>query len=336
MNYFGRTPENDNITVTPVLLQKGSSKLALYGLSNVRDERLFRTFRDGKVKFLRPEVQQNEWFNLMCVHQNHHAHTDSGYLPENFLQEFLDVVIWGHEHECLIDPRVNPEMGFSVIQPGSSIATSLCEGEAVPKHVAILSITGREFKVEPIRLKTVRPFVIREIALRDERALKNVNKKPNNRTKVTEHLISIVEELITEAQEQWLAAQEDGTDISECPLPLIRLRVEYSAPEGAFETENPQRFSNRFIGRVANTADVVNFHRKKVTTRRTKTGETIDPSNAAVLAEYGDNLENIKVENLVQEFLDKAALEILPGNGLGDAVGLFVEKDDRHLSLIHI
>ena len=73
LNYFGRAPENDNITVTPVLLQKGSTKLALYGLSNVRDERLFRTFRDGKVKFLRPDVQQKEWFNLICVHQNQYV-----------------------------------------------------------------------------------------------------------------------------------------------------------------------------------------------------------------------------------------------------------------------
>lgn len=70
LNYFGRTPENDNIVVNPVLLQKGRTKLAMYGMSNVRDERLFRTFRDGHVKFLRPNVQTDEWFNLMVVHQN--------------------------------------------------------------------------------------------------------------------------------------------------------------------------------------------------------------------------------------------------------------------------
>lgn len=73
LNYFGRAPESDNITITPVLLQKGFTKLALYGLSNVRDERLNRTFRDGKVRFMRPEVQQKEWFNLMCVHQNQYV-----------------------------------------------------------------------------------------------------------------------------------------------------------------------------------------------------------------------------------------------------------------------
>ena len=57
----------------------------------------------------------------------------TAYLPENFLHSFFDMVIWGHEHECLIDPVYNAEQGFYVVQPGSSVATSLCEGEAVPK-----------------------------------------------------------------------------------------------------------------------------------------------------------------------------------------------------------
>lgn len=70
INYYGRTPESDNINVKPVLLQKGRTKLALYGLSNVRDERLNRTFRDGKVKFFQPSLQKDNWFNLLSVHQN--------------------------------------------------------------------------------------------------------------------------------------------------------------------------------------------------------------------------------------------------------------------------
>lgn len=39
-------------------------------MSNVRDERLFRTFRDGNVKFFQPSTQKGGWFNLMSVHQN--------------------------------------------------------------------------------------------------------------------------------------------------------------------------------------------------------------------------------------------------------------------------
>ena len=73
VNYYGRTPESDNIQIKPVLLQKGNTKLALYGMSNVRDERLFRTFRDGKVKFYQPGTQKQDWFNLMSVHQNQYV-----------------------------------------------------------------------------------------------------------------------------------------------------------------------------------------------------------------------------------------------------------------------
>lgn len=74
INHFGQVLESDNITVSPILLKKGNTKLALYGLANVRDERLFRTFREGQVKFLRPEGAQEEWFNLMAVHQNQYEH----------------------------------------------------------------------------------------------------------------------------------------------------------------------------------------------------------------------------------------------------------------------
>lgn len=331
LNYYGRTPESDNIEIKPVLLQKGRTKLALYGMSNVRDERLFRTFRDGKVKFFQPSVQKDDWFNLMSVHQNHHAYTETGYLPENFLPGFMDLVIWGHEHECLIDPHLNPETKFHVMQPGSSVATSLVPGEAVAKQVSIVSVTGREFTSEPIRLKTVRPFVMREIVLSEEKGAQKLARKDNNRTEVTRFLMSIVEELIEEANSQWreMHGQPDDEDEEslEIPLPLVRLRVETSTPEGGvYECENPQRFSNRFVGKVANVNDVVQFHRKKKTATSRKTDAHIDEAAISHLAA----LDTVKVEQLVKEFLASQSLSILPQNSFGDAVAQFIDKDDKH------
>ncbi|KAK2735615.1 meiotic recombination [Onygenales sp. PD_40] len=330
VNYYGRTPESDNIQVKPVLLQKGRTKLALYGMSNVRDERLFRTFRDGKVKFFQPSLQKSDWFNLLSVHQNHHAHTETGYLPENFLPDFVDLVIWGHEHECLIDPRLNPETNFHVMQPGSSVATSLVPGEAVPKQVAILSITGREFKTEPIRLKSVRPFVMREIILHEEKEAQRLAKKENNRTELTRFLMGVVEELIEEAKQDWLEAQDNEDDEElEVPLPLVRLRVEVSTPGGgSFDCENPQRFSNRFVGKVANVNDVVQFYRKKKAVTALRRGETDAPDEAAI--SHLSALDTVKVEKLVREFLMAQSLTILPQNSFGDAVSQFVDKDDKH------
>lgn len=269
VNYFGRVPEMDNIQVKPVLLQKGRTKLSLFGLSNVRDERIFRTFRDHHVTFFRPTTQAGDFFNLLTVHQNHHAHTATSYLPENVLPDWMDLVVWGHEHECRIEPIKNPQTGFHVLQPGSSVATSLIPAESVKKQVAILSITGKEFKCEPIPLKTVRPLVTKEIVLQQLSQFKKLQNVRDNREQVTRELVKVVDEMIEEANNEWLEVQdtpEDQIDEEDRPLPLVRLKVEYSAAEGGnFDVENPQRFSNRFVGKVANVNDVVSFYRKKAT-----------------------------------------------------------------------
>ncbi|KAJ8603185.1 hypothetical protein MRB53_042238 [Persea americana] len=272
--------------------------------------------------------------------RSRNAYTETNYLPENYLPEFMDLVVWGHEHECLIEPRYNAEMQFHVMQPGSSVATSLAPGEAVSKHVAIVSIEGKKFRSEKIPLKTVRPFVMKEINLIEERGMKELAKKENNRTQITRHLEGIVKTLIEEAREQWKAAQGSGEDgdaeepsSDQIPLPLIRLRVDYTAPEGSrFDCENPQRFSNRFVGKVANVNDVVQFHRKKAGARRNQVDAEVPEQ--AVLAQL--TLDNVKVEKLVREFLEAQALTILPQNSFGDAVSQFVDKDDKHAMEIFV
>lgn len=347
INYYGRTPESDNINVKPVLLQKGRTKLALYGLSNVRDERMYRTFRDGKVKFFQPDIQTEDWFNLICVHQNHHAHTETSYLPENFLPEFLDLVIWGHEHECDIQPHYNPEMNFRVMQPGSSVATSLIAAEAAPKHVAIISITGREFKSEPIRLKTVRPFIYKDLILADQKEAVKIAKKESHRTELTRFLMHVVDGLIDQAKKEWQEAQneqpveefDDNSQPNECPLPLIRLRVEITPPEGVgrFDCENPQRFSNRFVEKVANTSDVIQFYtKKKASSTRQGKGLAVGPDAEIMSRFQGQEAAAIRVEQLVREFLAAQSLTILPQNYFGDAVSQFIDKDDRHAMEIFV
>ncbi|OAQ96287.1 hypothetical protein LLEC1_04849 [Akanthomyces lecanii] len=326
LNYYGRVAEADNIEARPILLQKGETKLALFGLSNVRDERMFRTFRDHKVKWFKPSAETGDWFNLLAVHQNHHAHTATSYLPENVLPDWMNLIVWGHEHECLINPTQNPETGFHVMQPGSSVATSLVPGEAVQKHVAIVSVTGKDFKMEKIPLKTVRPFVTREIILNQDKRFKGLDKKKDNRQEVTRRLMEVVEEMIEEANTEWEAIQTDQEALEERPLPLIRLKVEYTAPEGGlFECENPQRFSNRFVGKVANTNDVVYFYRKKTAQRKA----TAD-APAEVMDTLGDDGDMVKVDSLVQDFLSAQSLKVLPQGPFSEAVNQFVAKDDKH------
>lgn len=201
-------------------------------------------------------------------------------------------------------------------------------GEAVPKHVAILTITGRDFKVEPIRLKSVRPFAMKEIVLSEEKEIKNLARKENHRAELTRHLTAIVDELIEQAKDEWREVQEDEDPDEVVPKPLIRLRVEYSAPGGgSFDCENPQRFSNRFVEKVANVNDVIQFYRKKASASR-KTATGADMPEESVLAQL--TVDSVRIDKLVREYLEAQNLTILPQNSFGDAVSQFVDKDDKH------
>ena len=86
-----------------------------------------------------PAEEPGSWCNILVLHQNRAKHGPTNYIPEHFLPDFFHLVVWGHEHECRIEPE-KMDMDFFVTQPGSPCATSLCEGEAKQKKVGILSI----------------------------------------------------------------------------------------------------------------------------------------------------------------------------------------------------
>lgn len=56
---------------------------------------------------------------------------------------------------------------FEVLQPGSSVATALSEGEAKPKHVFLLEVSGNDYRVQAMPLTRVRPFLHEAVCLRD-------------------------------------------------------------------------------------------------------------------------------------------------------------------------
>lgn len=52
----------------------------------------------------------------------------------------VDLVIWGHEHDCRIVPEPVAGKRYFISQPGSSVATSLAEGESIEKRVSDLHL----------------------------------------------------------------------------------------------------------------------------------------------------------------------------------------------------
>lgn len=188
LNYFGRQDAVDNVQISPILLQKGGTKVALYGMGSMRDERLNRMWQGKKVRFLRPEQDISgdnrggrggndddddedddggrDWFNIFTLHQNRDLGRGSkNCVHESMIPEWMDLVVWGHEHECNIEPSESLVGTFRVTQPGSSVATSLTAGEARRKQVGVLDIRGQQFRLLPVPLSSVRAFAVGDVNL---------------------------------------------------------------------------------------------------------------------------------------------------------------------------
>lgn len=314
INYFGQIPRLDKITVTPLVFQKGTTKLALYGINNMRDERLQRIMRNGDVTFQKPK-SDSDFFNLLCVHQNHFRHSMTSYVPEDFFPSFLDFVLWGHEHECIPFPQYNPTTGFDTLQPGSSVATSLSEGETAQKHVFLLDIKDKEYSLTPVPLQTVRPFLIRDVSLKHEGFVEG----PASKADILSFLNQQVEELIAEA----VSHIENPTPEGNSVLPLIRLRVDHT---GNYEVENSRRFSNRFVGKIANVNDILLYHKKKanllpaVENKVIIDQKTRDPVTL-----------NTSIQKILREYLGDSNLNLVPEAGMFDVTKKFIEQDDKQL-----
>lgn len=50
------------------------------------------------------------------------------------------------------------DKSFSLIQPGSSVATALSEGESKKKHVVLFEINRERYRTVNFPLESVRPF----------------------------------------------------------------------------------------------------------------------------------------------------------------------------------
>lgn len=314
VNYFGKAniqygndgDPHGEVKVSPILIRKGDTKLALYGLGNIRDERMCRLLnRPRGVQWARPMEYEDEWINVFVLHQNRVAHLQGAknIVKESHLPRWLHMVIWGHEHECIVSPWRSHISGgaFSVLQPGSSVATALSEGESKKKHVFMLEMKGGKWRTVKIPLETVRPFLFDSVVLANQ---KTVNR--GNPDTVMDFLTTKVEQMVERAN-------LDRTDRSP-DLPLIRLRVDYTG----FSTVNPQLFAQKFVNRVANAQDILMW--QKSAQRKDKSGRAL-PEVMVSAAET--RLESLIKRNLPEE------LRLLSEAELSGALEEYVQKEEK-------
>ncbi|KAG2949084.1 Double-strand break repair protein [Phytophthora cactorum] len=347
VNYFGKSEKVDAVEVFPVLITKGNTRVAIYGLGNMRDERLNRMFAQGKVAFRRPAEHAEDWFSIFVVHQNRDdkGRGNKNCVPESVIPDFIDLVVWGHEHECQIDVQESLKGDFFITQPGSSVATSLVEGEAKPKQVAVAEINGQSFRMTNFDLHTVRPFKMGEVILSEIEELEPND--PDVTERIGEYLEGRVIELLNEAefeqqerlreralereqrqQESPFPLPEVGNGEEDKELVLIRLRVEHTG----FPVLVNQRFGAKFVGKVANPNDILLFYRRKK--------DRINASDKKASMELEKSLSGrpvrptplaaVTIEDILSEQLcaPERKLVLLPEAQLGIALEKFTLKNN--------
>lgn len=176
MNYFGKHAQVDALAVRPVVLRKGRTVAALYGLGNVRDERLYRAFVEKRVAMMQPVLDGGVSCSLAAIRiarstRSPHRRAGRGAVqrvdaaPESRPAQRQGLRVGAHAArvpqlchmgsrtrstcpfarqmarfsafcfaQCMPSPQAVAGRDFYVAQPGSSVATSLVEGEPIDRR----------------------------------------------------------------------------------------------------------------------------------------------------------------------------------------------------------
>nr|WPK49580.1 MRE11 [Paramacrobiotus areolatus] len=238
-----------------------------------------------KVKVKPPPGGPEKWFNVFVLHQNRPAvRGGTNYIPETFLEDWIDLVIWGHEHDPIHIPEKSKYRGFEVLQPGSTVATSMSDGEKKQKYCYHLEVCGGKYRTDPHPLKTVRPFVIEEIDL------KTAGFKKDDITIGT--IRKDIEKYLSKRMERIIRQVEVNRGDRQPKEPLVRLRVDY----GNIEPLNPILFGQKFVGRVANPKDIILPLKQPAVTRKDQHSQGKVPYKPLIV------LDTTTIEDLVENY----------------------------------
>lgn len=385
VTYFGCNLSGNEFDMAPILLQKGCTSLALYGQGNVRDGVLSDAWAEGRLRWHRAEqptisgeiayrvdlkeentnpettsLIDTAWLNLFVLHQTRRVADSAQGVPDALLPIWMDYVVWGHEHES------KPELSSSrppVVQPGSTVATSLSEGEAKQKHAILLEVfkDKDESTHRPVPLQAVRSLHFEDVSLLSQSGVPKTDPKSVN-TFLQNKINGIVgnQEVAFDSN---IASFRDGTSemtfnevrypsrsfyiekLSDLVRqPLVRLRVEAN---WRLDPPNPHRFGQRFIGRVASPSGLLSFERpQRRIVRRSGTRSQNDDvmeevegdgeiSNVSYSQTVVDEQDVARIPKLLQYFLchpqaGGTGLKFFELDKLMDAVDKFVEDSKKH------
>lgn len=293
LNYFGAmtlNPKGINI-VTPIILQKGKIKLALYGIGFIPDAKLKLVIDDGRLVF---EDPPQDTFNILVVHQNRVPHVEGKFIPDSVFPSYFHLIIRGHEHDTQWPtPLPGSQVEGMVYQPGSTVATSIGAMEAAQKRVGLFSIrinnSVKMYKMdyELKYLQCSRRMIFKDIPQRD---IFKYIKKATGTNKVTaaqfkkqskDYVELCIKELLqidSSQRAESSSSMNSSAKSHRFDLPLMRLRLEYSSKSERFDEVE---IANQYYPSQVANRDIIRYKKQKLKQIDSSTTENITFADVA-------------------------------------------------------
>ncbi|KAL0236723.1 hypothetical protein PCE1_000121 [Barthelona sp. PCE] len=168
INYFGGVNnEDEDIHITPLILEKDGVKVAIYAIGYLKEGRFWSLLTSNRLIFAPPP---DNCYSILVIHENVKKRTIK--MKNDFEKliaqcSFLDFIICGHEHYSTI----NEDYTTPLLIPGSPVRTSFNSDELGDKNMFILEIDLLEEDgvVAPAgRLRSRRLFHVRPVVFFEE------------------------------------------------------------------------------------------------------------------------------------------------------------------------
>lgn len=312
INYFKDiTKEDDIYRLEPVVLKRDNIRIIIYGFGWISEIDFIDCIKFKKLQLVPPpsDTDATKSFRILMVHQNattYGEHAEkvqdllSNALPNDSDENKIDLVIWGHEHENLVEPRKYGNI--MVTQPGSTIYTQIRKKDATPRSMAILEIDSdpeSKYEFRPYVLSS-RKFIYREIEL--DKIFKGTKTPDDKIRKIEEEINSIL--------------AEENVDENDKPIMKIVL-ISHNMETNTLSLSS---IYHAFQNKIANHQNFIKIMNKSVKDNNKEpkkstnnTGPTGDPSS---------------MEKMMEEDLDAASFQIIPLEILTQSFQQFIHGDD--------
>ncbi|BFU24285.1 double-strand break repair protein MRE11, putative [Entamoeba histolytica HM-1:IMSS-B] len=256
VNFIGKAEdisEIDNKTdqtilhLSPILLQKGTTRIALYGMSYKKNEEMNRLWASSQVQIDEPD---GDVFKILLIHQDRILRNTLTTFPEELLKDRFNLIVFGHEH-C---SQVEEGTDVQIIQTGSSFPLSICEFEKAEKFIGLAHINGMKINMNKIALRNVRE-VFYEVVQMSQMIEGSAN-------------LEMVEHYIREEVQNFF---DHVNTHSKTMLPLARIIIEYKSL-GCIP--NLRKMAFEFEKNIVNKGDCIKL-KKKIQKREKKSNKKI-------------------------------------------------------------